>query len=80
MMNTYLTAVELSERIKFNPKYISQVLRDTAFIEGKHYVRPFGGRKILYVWDAIEAEMLKSAGRDESNSVIPMARGGICNG
>ncbi|WP_207064090.1 hypothetical protein [Motiliproteus sp. SC1-56] len=79
-MSNYLTAAELSERIKFNPKYISQVLRDTVFIEGTHYVRPFGGRKILYLWDAVEAEILKPETRDEGGELIPMARGGVCHG
>lgn len=79
-MSNYLTATELSERIKFNPKYISQVLRDTVFIEGRHYVRPFGGRKILYLWDAIEAEMLKTGRVGTDGDLIPMARGGMCHG
>lgn len=79
-MSNYLTATELSERIKFNPKYISQVLRDTVFIEGLHYVRPFGGRKILYLWDAIEAEMLKQGRSEAADGLIPMARGGVCRG
>ena len=79
-MSNYLTATELSERIKFNPKYISQVLRDTVFIEGQHYVRPFGGRKILYLWDAIEAEILQQDENSSNEGMIPMASGGVCHG
>lgn len=26
-------------------------------IEGVHYIRPFGGRKILYIWEQIEKDM-----------------------
>ncbi|MGO2363613.1 MAG: hypothetical protein ACTH5O_05015 [Psychrobacter sp.] len=26
-------------------------------IEGIHYIRPFGGRKILYIWEEIEKDM-----------------------
>ncbi len=33
-----------------------------SFIEGVHYIRPFGGRKILFVWERIETEMLKFTG------------------
>ena len=31
--------------------------RVSVLLEGVHYFRPFGGRKILYVWDAIERDM-----------------------
>ncbi|MEZ8610827.1 hypothetical protein AB4559_20700 [Vibrio sp. 10N.222.51.C8] len=42
-----LTAKELAGRIKFSANYINSTLRDSIFIEGKHYIRPFNGRKIL---------------------------------
>jgi hypothetical protein len=29
-------------------------------LEGIHYFRPFGGRKILYIWDRIEKDMFKA--------------------
>jgi hypothetical protein len=45
-------------------------------LEGKHYIRPFGGRKILYLWEAIEADMRCA----ESTSMIPMANGAACHG
>jgi len=47
MNNTYLTTEELSERIKYDPRTIRQCLKDSVLLEGKHYIRPFGGRKIL---------------------------------
>lgn len=49
-MNIYLTAVELSERIKYDVRYIREHLKDKVFVEGIHYMRPFGGRKILFIW------------------------------
>ena len=54
MSHTYLTTQELSERIKYNPRTIRNELKDSVLIEGIHYIRPFGGRKILYVWEEIE--------------------------
>ena len=51
MSHTYLTTQELSERIKYNPRTIRNELKDSVLIEGIHYIRPFGGRKILYVWE-----------------------------
>lgn len=70
---TYLTTHELAERIKYDPAYIRRRLKDAVFIEGVHYIRPFGGRKILYLWEAIEKEMTR---RSHSLApVIPMAGG-----
>ncbi|WP_352339046.1 DeoR family transcriptional regulator [Psychrobacter sp. 16-MNA-CIBAN-0192] len=60
MSHTYLTTQELSERIKYNPRTIRNDLKDTVLIEGIHYIRPFGGRKILYVWEEIEKDMRTS--------------------
>lgn len=57
MSHTYLTTQELSDRIKYNPRTIRNELKDTVLIEGIHYIRPFGGRKILYVWEEIEKDM-----------------------
>lgn len=80
-MCTYLTAKELSERIKYHPKYITDVLRDSIFLEGVHYLKPFGGRRILYVWEGIEKDMhLKATPTIDLSGLIPMARGGVCHG
>ena len=59
MTRTYLTTEELSARIKYNPRTIRNQLKDSVLLEGVHYIRPFGGRKILYVWEEIEEEMIK---------------------
>ncbi|WP_372966729.1 hypothetical protein [Marinobacter sp.] len=77
MNNTYLTTEELSERIKYDPRTIRQCLKDSVLLEGKHYIRPFGGRKILYIWEIIEEDML---GLAQNNLAIPMANGGVCHG
>ncbi|GHD36292.1 hypothetical protein [Parahalioglobus pacificus] len=60
MSNTYLTTDELSERIKFDPRYIRNSLKGSVLLEGVHYIRPFGGRKILYIWEQIETDMAKA--------------------
>ena len=51
---TYLTTKELSERIHYNERTIRNQLKDSVLLEGVHYIRPFGGRKILFVWERIE--------------------------
>ncbi|QJD59952.1 hypothetical protein HG264_14105 [Pseudomonas sp. gcc21] len=78
-MNTlYLTTDELAARIKYDSRTIRERLKDSVLLEGTHYIRPFGGRKILYIWDAIERDM--GGYSDENNLKVPMARGGVCNG
>ena len=54
---TYLTTDELSSLIKYDPRTIRERLKDSVLLEGVHYIRPFGGRKILYIWEKIEADM-----------------------
>ena len=60
MTQTYLTTEELSQRIKYDQRTIRNQLKDSVLIEGIHYIRPFGGRKILYVWERIEEDMTKT--------------------
>lgn len=71
---TYLSTEELSQRIKYDARTIRECLKDSVLLEGTHYFRPFGGRKILYVWEAIEHDMQMN--RDTVS--IPMANGGVC--
>jgi hypothetical protein len=74
---TYLTTDELSQLIKYDPRTIRERLKDSVLLEGIHYIRPFGGRKILYLWEPIQKDM-----KSYSSSVfaIPMANGGFSNG
>ena len=60
-MSTYLTTEELSSRIKYDVRTIRQCLKDSVLFEGVHYIRPFGGRKILYIWERVEESMLQGA-------------------
>lgn len=78
---TYLTTDELSSRIKYDVRTIRERLKDSVLIEGVHYLRPFGGRKILFVWEAIERDMKTvSFQQPVGFSAIPMANGAILHG
>ena len=55
--NTYLTTALLSQRIGYTPSTIRNELVDSVFINGTHYIRPFGRRKMLFVWEAIERDL-----------------------
>ncbi|MGQ0701451.1 MAG: hypothetical protein ACT4PZ_24800 [Panacagrimonas sp.] len=77
MSNTYLTAAELAQRIKYNVRTIRDQWMDTRLIEGRHYFRPMGGRRILFIWEVIEADMRKGSG---DFLAIPMASGAVCKG
>ena len=68
--STYLTARELAERIKYKPNVINNMLKDSVLLEGIHYVRPFGRRKVLYLWEAVELAMLKGAGQAAAATAI----------
>lgn len=78
MQSELLTTEELSARIKYDPRTIRERLKDSVLLEGVHYIRPFGGRKILYVWDQIALDMVKQ--RPINGFAIPMANGGVMHG
>lgn len=77
MSTTYLTTDELSSRIKYDSRTIRDRLKDSVLLEGVHYIRPFGGRKILFIWEKIEEDM---GAMTAPCFAIPMANGGVCHG
>lgn len=81
---TYLTTDELASRIHYDARTIRTRLKDAVLLEGIHYIRPFGGRKLLFIWEAIQRDIGKfSAGRAPfmaSASGIPMANGAVSHG
>lgn len=78
---TYLTTEELSVRIKYDVRTIRERLKDSVLLEGVHYFRPFGGRKILFLWEAIERDMkVKSVMHPVGMGAIPMANGALVHG
>lgn len=78
MQSELLTTDELSARIKYDVRTIRERLKDSVLLEGIHYIRPFGGRKILFVWDQIAADMAKPSAATMTG--IPMANGGVLHG
>lgn len=77
MSDTYMTTAELAIRIKYDARTIRNELKDSVLLEGIHYIRPFGRRKILFIWEAIERDIAATLTTGFS---IPMANGGVCNG
>jgi len=61
MDKTYLTTEELAARIRYDARTIRNCLKDTVLFEGVHYIRPFGGRKILFIWEAISEDIGKAS-------------------
>ena len=75
---TYLTTEELSTQIKYDVRTIRERLKDSVLIEGVHYFRPFGVRKILYIWESVQRDMMSSSRHQPTGmSAIPMANGGV---
>jgi len=75
---TYLTTDELAAIIKYDARTIRERLKDSVLLEGKHYIRPFGGRKILFIWERIEQDMGLLSARE--GIMVPMANGSVCHG
>lgn len=73
-----LETAELSALIKYDPRTIRNQLKDSVLLEGRHYIRPFGGRKILWIKKNILEDMM--AGDEKVAAPIPMARGGVFRG
>lgn len=81
IQQTYLTTNELSSKIKYDARTIREQLKDSVLLEGVHYLRPFGGRKILYIWETIERDMMGSSVRSPINmGAILMANGAVLHG
>lgn len=70
-----MKAAELAAHIPYKARYINEYLKDRVFIEGTHYVRLPGSRRIMYIWETIQMDYLKQAVLE-----IPMANGGVCHG
>ncbi len=75
---TYLTTAELSALIKYDSRTIRDRLKDSVLIEGRHYIRPFGGRKTLYIWEHIQEDMARHS--HMPSSPIPLVSGGVLHG
>lgn len=78
MNNTFLTTEQLSQLIHYDARTIRNQLKDSVLLEGVHYIRPFGRRKLLFIWETIEQDLLKLVPQRDIS--IPMANGGVCHG
>lgn len=79
MPSELLTTDELSARIKYDVRTIRERLKDSVLLEGVHYIRPFGGRKILFIWDRIAEDIGKPSAAGGA-AAIPVANGGVLHG
>lgn len=75
---TFLTTDQLSEKIHYDARTIRTRLKDSVLIEGVHYIRPFGGRKLLFIWETIQRDI--GAVSSRRGPMIPMANGGVAHG
>ena len=94
MNQTYLTTEQLSELIHYDARPIRTRLKDAVLLEGIHYIRPFGGRKLLFIWEAIQRDIGTASAQQAPdtrmvnggivsmarNISIPMASGGLAHG
>ena len=94
MSATYLTTEQLSELIHYDARTIRTRLKDAVLLEGVHYIRPFGGRKLPFIWEAIQRDIGTASAQQAPatgmanggvasmarNISIPMASGGLAHG
>jgi hypothetical protein len=77
-VQSYLTTEQLASLIHYDVRTIRDRLKDSVLLEGVHYIRPFGGRKLLFIRETIERDIANfSMGR---GPIIPMANGGVAHG
>lgn len=85
-METYLTTDQLATLIHYDARTIRTRLKDAVLLEGVHYIRPFGGRKLLFIRETIQRDIGKfSACRAPTGAMadatgIPMANGAVSHG
>lgn len=77
MNKTYITTEQLAERIHYHPRTIRYELVDKYLFEGRHYVRAFGRRKLLFIWEEVEKSMCADTDANISMPVSTMG-GATC--
>lgn len=75
-MTKYITVEELAELTHYSKNSILRGHISRNLIEGIHYVRPFGGKRKLFIWENIEKDMLEGMA---ASITIPMSKGGSIN-
>ncbi len=74
---TYLSPEMMSERLPYSTRHIREYLKDRIFVEGYHYVRTPGGRRLLFIWERCEEVLSGDAAAADR---IPLTAGGFVNG
>lgn len=77
MSQTYVTTDQLAELIHYDARTIRTRLKDSVLLEGIHYIRPFGGRKLLFIWEVIQRDIGIASSTRAPN--IPMANGSVAS-
>ena len=94
MSATYLTTEQLSELIHYDARTIRTRLKDAVLLEVIYYICLFGGRKLLFIWEAIQRDIGTASAQQAPdtkmangvivsmarNISIPMASGGLAHG
>tara|TARA_R110000868_G_scaffold337041_2_gene597956 strand:+ start:300 stop:521 length:222 start_codon:yes stop_codon:yes gene_type:complete len=57
MSLTYLTTEQLAKKIQYHPRTIRHQLINNCLFEGQHYIRAFGRKKFLFIWEEVEKTM-----------------------
>ena len=57
MSQSYITTDQLAQLIHYDARTIRTRLKDAVLLEGVHYIRPFGGRKLLFIRETIERDI-----------------------
>lgn len=77
MQATFFTSAQLAKQLHYSERHVREYLKVRHFIEGVHFIRLPGSRRILYIWETIANDLLIHA---RNANTIPMANGGVCNG
>jgi hypothetical protein len=59
---TYMTCAELADRLRVSERTIREDWKDSILIEGRHWVKPFGRRRILFMWEQIQEDIHRPTG------------------
>ena len=85
MSQSYITTDQLAQLIHYDARTIRTRLKDAVLLEGVHYIRPFGGRKLLFIWEAIQRDIGTASSKiapvaPVGLAAIPMAGGRVAHG
>lgn len=61
MSHTYITTEQFAERIHYHPRTIRVELLNRHLFEGIHYIRAFGRRRYLFIWEEVEKTMCQQS-------------------